>query len=1728
MADTIDLFAGFPTKKAPDLFAGFPTKKAPDLFAGFPVKPKAGAQAPASPPVSPVAPQAKAGGISPMMIGGATGTPSSPSGPAYMQGVGSDKNVLDRAASLYTEAGNIARKVRLADEAAKVGAATEAYNAAKDISQLNYGPAEQAIVNAVGPGGAVGQYLGAPLAAVAQGAVAAGAVGANAIFNYLPNIAGRAVAGGIGGAKTAYQGAPAEYEENVEKAQREVVDPYFAMEMGRGAETFKVPKPEEVVQDWAKGKPKAPDLFADMPGAFNPDVVPPDATIKSAAVFNPATGDVATGDSHAQVYDNNPGHTGVEGFVTSSGHFVDRTEGAEIARKAKQVPENFTGELRSEHLKGYPGEGKPGGEEPPASIKNEPIPPAPVEARAPVSAKDRPIPESPATIAAQLREFEAGRRPAVFYPSTMPKETIPTPPKGAAVYTDPNKGTFHYDPKSLSVQQLKEDIAADRFGKHLGLGPYNKADVEASVARGHQPMSLVERAPDGTELRTAATTDEFVAELKQAFGINKAPDSIIAIEPMGKVPDERAKAMAQPAASKVQIVYHPQIDENGKQVEIKNPTQPTYPAEPVTPNKRATFVPGGKVPPEFKSWEDAPKTTYGWFVVEGKNPALDTPFQPHPTLPSGAGVIIREPDGRVWTLSPTNRFGGHEDSLPKGRREKALDLQSTAIKETFEETGLKVKLVGIVGDYDLDYSRARFYLAERVGGSPADMGWETQAVHVMPAAEALKRDLIGKERKVLEDGLKAKPVEAAKPDLFANMPSKTKGKKKVVSPAVEPPSLAAAEGLSEAKYKELVDSGKLEEYMLKGNNTYGETFGMKPEDYEAAKKTAGGKNPFLGNLSGTLKARIARAKAMGFRSDLQFYHSTNSKIINFNMGKSKSGEKAFFLTKDKPEKAYGSIVMPLWIKPGKMIEVSWKDFSPSSYYNNSSMKSVIAYAKSKGADTVRIKDIQDISISGNPKYDQYLVFDPRNIRRSDDAAFNPAYASSSNTLSAAAAPKEPLPDVPASKFITGEEDNFNRLTTNAAADESELMNLTKEASKAIPREADERLYAQEEGDTSVRVSPEERAAYDRIMGPLKTEERDLFEEIKALGVTEDEVPELNPNYVHRLEKGKTPGVDKYTSPASKNGPVTGGGKLPRTTGSLKNRVLFVIENEKGVRKVVAVGDKGIALAGKNETYTPLKKVGDATKPGDTFLIEGNRWTIKQALTSELEQATGREYYKSAIANRVLNVQALRKVARSLYELQRIKDLPEFAEYARPIAAKDIPAGWRIPKMPTFKNYYMHPEWANVIDDFWGHDPALGNTLQKVNAFAIGSLFWSPIKHILNTGTDWWKARGWDWITPAGIRSLLIDTPKALKEVVTQGPLYQALQREGSSLLFNRTVNRDFHMKVLDRVGQDIKKNPAKWDPIARALGVGPSDLAAAIYKGSSHALWAASDMFMMQRVLELQRKGMGLREAIADAETHIVNYRLPTKVLNSRMLQRAMSDPTVTQFSRYHYGQWKAYAHMINALVRGSGKEKLEASGQLMALLVLGSFVFPLISLGIQKLTGIEGLELAPAGPLSIAEFGFNYGVQKGEELLSEKGWHLPSWLVNYYNGDKDFIRTIAGAITISPVLKTGLEMFPFNRNSFTGQTIVEPGDWKAGRYGRVAAQIAEHLAGGLVQPYQAISQGVMSEKDLGRSLLEQGLGLREKTDKAKAGRAKANVYKQKEAITRERKPRGLIEKYLP
>jgi hypothetical protein len=259
-------------------------------------------------------------------------------------------------------------------------------------------------------------------------------------------------------------------------------------------------------------------------------------------------------------------------------------------------------------------------------------------------------------------------------------------------------------------------------------------------------------------------------------------------------------------------------------------------------------------------------------------------------------------------------------------------------------------------------------------------------------------------------------------------------------------------------------------------------------------------------------------------------------------------------------------------------------------------------------------------------------------------------------------------------------------------------------------------------------------------------------------------------------------------------------------------------------------------------------------------------------------------------------------------------------------------------------------------------------------------------------------------------------------------------------------------------------------------------------------------MMMMQRVLELERQGMKTRDAIAEAEKHIPNYRIPDQVLGSRMFAQALKDPSLTVFSRYHYGQWKSYANMARDLAVGTGAERFKAAGNVFATAMLIGIVWPIINRGIQKMTGDKNLELGPKGSTTI-----------------------PVGLYDAWFG-KPIDQVIQQSITLAPAVK-GIYEGLTNTDWFTKRHIVEPADQERHRFGRVAAQIGEKAAQETLSPYATASEaaGKHGLRGAVEGLAKQGLGLR-KPFKPYHGRTGGYGTLQDQANYRHAHPRGLIE----
>ncbi|KGF78619.1 hypothetical protein IA69_29360 [Massilia sp. JS1662] len=202
--------------------------------------------------------------------------------------------------------------------------------------------------------------------------------------------------------------------------------------------------------------------------------------------------------------------------------------------------------------------------------------------------------------------------------------------------------------------------------------------------------------------------------------------------------------------------WHPQPDEQGRKVRLHAPSCEANLDGLADPKTAVTFVPGSDCAGML---DGVPLVPCARDAVDAACLGAAAIAEPPFVLPAGkraaAGAVVREADGRIWLVAPSNGFGGYTATFPKGRVEPGLSLQATAIREVWEESGLLVEPVAWLGDFPRTQTFTRFYIARRVGGHPAHMGWESQAVHLVTAEQALGLLHRDTDRAVLEALLRA-------------------------------------------------------------------------------------------------------------------------------------------------------------------------------------------------------------------------------------------------------------------------------------------------------------------------------------------------------------------------------------------------------------------------------------------------------------------------------------------------------------------------------------------------------------------------------------------------------------------------------------------------------------------------------------------------------------------------------------------------------------------------------------------------------------------------------------------------------------------------------------------------------------------------------------------------------------------------------------------------------------
>jgi hypothetical protein len=676
---------------------------------------------------------------------------------------------------------------------------------------------------------------------------------------------------------------------------------------------------------------------------------------------------------------------------------------------------------------------------------------------------------------------------------------------------------------------------------------------------------------------------------------------------------------------------------------------------------------------------------------------------------------------------------------------------------------------------------------------------------------------------------------------------------------------------------------------------------------------------------------------------------------------------------------------------------------------------------------------------------------------------------------------------------------------------SAILNKAQKEWKGLDSAAGERIFrardadsasvdlpGKQAGKTNVEsLPPEMKALYDKHLDPVFSNNDQFKNAIRA--IDKDKIGPDVPHHVAHIMNGDT---SEFNMLREKDDPLEQGhyrGLSTHASAAEERKYVALDRNADRQRFIVEPTDKGYDLW-ENGKVSHIRDPDFKFEDGKQFTVTAKNgkkidYTMHQAMAEEKEKNVlidekAPKYFKDArFAALVTNAQ-LGSMARHMAYFNELKNSKKFEDWTttNKMDKRVTEKGWATTNMPNMDGIYMHPDLKALFDDFAGNPQ---NTYQKLNAEVTKLIFLSPTAHFFNVLGHFVASRGWDNLSIPKNMAILHDLPFALQSVLRRDRYQRKMNLNGSGTVYGKLITKDMPGQLAKAFGLEIERDPSTWGPIADKLGVPLLDLKNSLYRHSSEAMWAGSDMLMTLRVRELQRKGMPMQEAVINAERDIPNYRTWIKIMGNRFLAEKFFNSAAFAFSRYHSGMIRAYANLVSDMLGKSATagDRVEAVGKLMAIGLMGMVAYPLMDKLWQKVTGNPNAEASRRGPNTI-----------------------PSHIAGALNGEEDIMSPVRAAATVSPLLTAGAETF-YNRD-WRGKDIVKPGDVREGARGHVAGiaravgEGAEHLARGLVAPYNMYAntamkappgdKGVVGQaKILGRTLRDQTLDIKDVSDKS-------------------------------
>jgi hypothetical protein len=500
--------------------------------------------------------------------------------------------------------------------------------------------------------------------------------------------------------------------------------------------------------------------------------------------------------------------------------------------------------------------------------------------------------------------------------------------------------------------------------------------------------------------------------------------------------------------------------------------------------------------------------------------------------------------------------------------------------------------------------------------------------------------------------------------------------------------------------------------------------------------------------------------------------------------------------------------------------------------------------------------------------------------------------------------------------------------------------------------------------------------------------------------------------------------------------------------------------------------------------------------------------IADGAVPNIEKHSPYRYWHDAEASARLANMGLRKMARELELVNNLKQskLFETVGFSPDKPAKDLPKGWIVPnnidRIPELRGWHFDPKTAAIISDF---AKVWDNTMwMKATNAIVKNMMLNPVPHMFNEVMHLWNARGFTgWVDPRRLGTFADTARIAWRDVGNQTQFYRDIMREGGSILGADPRNK--HFEAIQKEAQkqmfETPEMQRSMKQLAKKLGTTVGDLYNGISNASNKAMWFTRDVMYVQYIREImarQEKSTGvkmeLKDAIAEAERHMPNYRMPSEVLGSRGLAWTLKNPNIALFSRYHYGMVKSLVNTIKDvdprnLKTPEGRAHFrEGVDSMLAIGVAMGVLYPMMDEMAEAIFG-EGAEQRRAGP-----------------------YHLLKAGMDVYEGKKDISALVWPVFTFNPVLLT-LGQLAINKKIFTGKPIYHPDD----EFEDIAGDVGEYAVKQVPQVSPVMS-AVGEEEGGTTKLLARQLDIKAKTEKELAREKRAKELQAKAKKSRDTK----------